>query len=309
MNNKIKVEKKKIVKALSQVKIGSIQRPKQLQIRANKLEIIKIKPKSVIPKREKSVREINAIRIAKTVELAKSGKRRIVRLNNNVIKKDANYDKITNIKNIGSDRVLVMIACGPSVLENDFSKFNDIKNIDIMVINKPLQSVWPPKFWAFCDNSQQERNRDAFNQYSGTIINSNVVKARRSNQIIITAKATTGVSRNLHEGYVIGRSSVYANLQVALWMNYSKIFVFGVDMCAVGGKLHHYGVNPDVPESKRVERFKGEADNYNIMANKLPDDIRKKIYFCSSYNPWPFVNKFNKISHIGVIERIISESI
>lgn len=312
MNNKIRIEKKKIIKSIAQAKVGLIKKPKQLQIRDNKSEIIKIKPKSIIvpAKREKSVRELNAIRIAKTVELAKSGKRKIIRLNqNSVIRKDANYDKITNIKNVGVGKTLVMIACGPSILENDFSKLKDIPNIDIMVINKPLESVWPPKYWAFCDNSQHDRNKDAFNQYGGLIINSNVVKARKTNQIIVTAKATTGVSRNIHEGYVIGRSSVYANIQVALWMNYDKIFIFGVDMCAVSGKLHHYGVNPDVPESKRIERFKGEADNYNIMASKLPDEIRKRIYFCSSYNPFNFTTRFNKVSHIGAIDRIISGSI
>lgn len=307
MTRKIAVHKKKLVKPIAQVRVGAIKRPQKV-IKTKTVEVVKKKPQTVvIPKRQRSVREQNVVRVQRSVEAVKQGKRQVVRLNNK-IKKDANYRKIQDIKNVGLNRILVMIACGPSVLENDFSILNDIDNLDIMVINKPLPSVWPPKYWAFCDDSQRKRNESHFKSYQGTLINSTVVKERKPNQVVVLPKAITGVSRNLHEGYVIGRSSVYANIQVALWMNYKKIFIFGVDMCQVQGKLHHYGVNPDVAENKRLKRFGDEATNYNIMATKLPEDIRKNIYFCSSYNPWPFVDKFNKWDHNGAIDKIIDIS-
>lgn len=211
--------------------------------------------------------------------------------------------KINEIKNIGIGRILVMIACGPSVNEIDVNQLNGLNKVDLMVINKPIISL-QPKFWAFCDQSQYLRNKDVFNNYGEITINSNTVLARKNNQIIIQAKQGRGVIKNINEGYIIGRSSVYANLQVALWMNYEKIFIFGVDMCSVNGKLHHYGVNPDVPEEKRIERFKFEAEHYDRMAELLQDNIRKKIYFCSSYNKWGFVDKFNKLDHKKAIEEI-----
>jgi len=301
---KIKVHKKAIVKSIAGVKSARVQ-PKQIEVK--KTQIVKQKPKSVVmpvPRRDMSKRQQDRITTKKTVEAVKHGNKKIVRLKGP--KRDVNYGKIANLRNSGKDRILVMIACGPSVSENDFSPLKNVEPIDIMVINKPLESVWPPKYWAFCDNSQYKRNKDVFNQYGGTLINSNAVQGRKNNQIIVRAKATTGISRNLHDGYVIGRSSVYANIQTALWMNYDKIFIFGVDMCEVNGKMHHYGVNPDVEKNKRLERFKIEAENYKIMATKMPDQTREKIYFCSSYNPFDFTKKFNRMGHKEGFEYLLS---
>ena len=225
-----------------------------------------------------------------------------------IISSSVDVSRIQKIKDVGIGRILVMIACGPSVLEVDFSPIKNQDNVDIMVINKPLKQVWPAKYWAFCDHSQYLRNTEVFDSYSGTIITSNGVRARAKNaeHIVITAIHKTGVSRDLRQGYVIGRSSVYANLQTALWMNYDKIFVFGVDMCKVDGKLHHYGKNPDVDDKIRQQRFDQESKNYNRMADTLPESIRQRIYFCSSYNPYDFVRKFNKINHLTAIKMISS---
>jgi hypothetical protein len=210
---------------------------------------------------------------------------------------------INSIKNVGTGRILVMIACGPTVKEVDFS-FVDHPFIDVMVINKPYPPVWPPKYWAFCDDSQRQRNEKEFSSYKGTIINSNGVRSHRAGQIVIRMKHNGAFSYDLNDGYVIGRSSVYANMQVAQWMNYDKIFIFGVDMTEVNGQLHHYGVNPDVRPDIRKDRFKNEARLYDKMADFLPESIRKKFYFCSSYNPFGFVKKFNKLNHKDAVEFI-----
>lgn len=61
-------------------------------------------------------------------------------------------------------------------------------------------------------------------------------------------------------------------------------------------------VEPD----KRATRFKYEADHYSKMAVMMPEHLRKRFYFCSSYNEYPFVNEFNKLDHKKSVEFIAS---
>jgi hypothetical protein len=305
MNNHRKIQVQKVRESNRAAKTKVVRPKRTIQVIHKESSSVK---KNVIMVRNKGEQQARPVRFQRNIEAVRNkGQRQIIR-NKTKIVKDANFHKISDLRNCGLNRILVMIACGPSVSDIDFTPLIGDSNVDIMVINKPFKQVWPSKYWAFCDQSQYERNKDAFNKYNGTLINSSAVRATRPNQIRVTAKHGTGVSRNLTEGYVIGRSSVYANLQAAIWMNFNKIFVFGVDMCKVGDKLHHYGTNPDVPPSKRLERFKTEAQNYEIMAKALSDEIRSKIYFCSSHNPWKFVDKFNKWNHEDAVERIISIS-
>lgn len=216
-----------------------------------------------------------------------------------------NFDKynqrILDIKGIGKGRVLIMIACGPSVLEAPLELLIDHPKIDFMAINKPYgfntgpkkhRGIWPTKFWVFCDHSQYNRNQDAWNSYGGTIINSPAVRAKRNNQIIIRNIPGKGFSKDLSRGYHIGRSTTYANMQTAYWLGYDKVYIFGLDMCEIDGKLHHYGVNPDVSSQNRKSRFANEAEYYAMAANLLPKPEKEKFVICSSYNPWGFVKQF-----------------
>ena len=221
--------------------------------------------------------------------------------------KDSNYNKLMSIKNSGSGQILVMIACGPSANEVDFLPLKGKNNIKIMVINKPISYIWPVDYWAFCDHSQYVRNKADFDSYNGLLINSIGVKAPKPNQVLVKAMHGKGFSRDITNGYYIGRSSVYANMQTALFMNFAKIFIFGIDMCAVDGKTHHYGngFNPDVAPDLRIQRFAYEAEHYSGAGEILSEDIRKKFYFCSSYNPWPFTEKFNKWDHKDAVAKIL----
>lgn len=237
------------------------------------------------------------------VKILKPTPSRIVKTSNNNHKYD---EKINNIKDCGVGKILIMLACGPSVNEIDITKLLNHDLIHIMVINKPIPSI-NPEYWAFCDNSQYTKNKDVFNSYGKLTITSSSVRASKINHIMIKPIHSEGIKRDLKEGYVIGRSSVYANIQVALWMNYDKIFIFGIDMCEVNGKLHHshYGINTDVSHDVRIKRFNDEEYHYNIMSEKMPEDLRKKIYFCSSYNTRKFVDKFNRLDHKVAVEEII----
>lgn len=281
-------------------RIVSVDNPKSHKI--NKIHKIDVPaPRVPIkqPKKVSNVANIKPIKINQA-RIVKPIKNKSI----NIVKDKKHDQKILNIKNCGVGKILVMVACGPSVSEIDITKLVNNDSIHIMVINKPIMKI-NPEYWAFCDNSQYVRNKDVFNSYGKLTITSSSVRAQKQNQIIIRPVHGEGIKRDLRDGYVIGRSSVYANIQVALWMNYDKIFIFGVDMCEVNGKLHHYGVNPDVSQAERIKRFGYEEYHYNIMSEKMPEDLRNKIYFCSSYNKRKFVDKFNKLDHKLAIEEIL----
>jgi hypothetical protein len=213
--------------------------------------------------------------------------------------------QIEGLRNIGLNRVLVMVAAGPSVLEVDLMPLSGHRVIDFMCINKPYVPLWPTRFWAFCDHTQHRANIDVWDKYDGIIINSPNVRARKPNQIIIRTKSGKGFSVDVSKGYYIGRSSTYAAMQVVYYMAYRKVFLFGVDMCGINGKFHFYGQNPDVPNNARESRFPAEAQHYLWAGQNLPESVRDRFVFCSSYNPWPFLKYFTKWDHKEAVQKIL----
>ena len=217
---------------------------------------------------------------------------------------------VEELKTSGVGRILVMVACGPSIMEVDLPKLQKHPLIDLMSINKPDPRVHPTKYWVFCDQSQYMRNKDTFEKYTGTIINAWSVRARHQNQILIRNRSGKGFSKNLLQGYYIGRSTTYANMQVAYWMNYDKVYIFGCDMCKPPGSddLHFYGRNQDVDPAIRQKRFAKEAEHYTNGAKQLNEVEKKKFIFCSAYNPWPFVKQFGQMDHAKAVEHIWNEA-
>lgn len=219
---------------------------------------------------------------------------------------DSRVLKIKSIKGVGKGKILVILAPGPSILEAEIEKLNGIEKIDSMTINKPDKRLWPSDYWMFCDRTQYDRNKDAFHKYFKTIINTDSIKANHPKQIKIKNMPGKGFSVDMLQGFYIGRSTTFSAMQVAAWMGYEKIFIFGCDMCRVGKKLHSYGVNPDVPEKVREKRFKKEAEFYDVASKIMGEDLRNKYYFCSSYNPWPFIDKFKRMDQKVAIEYILN---
>jgi hypothetical protein len=221
------------------------------------------------------------------------------------------YKKLVeDLKGIGKGRTLIMVACGPSIMEVDLPKLQEHPLIDLMSINKPDPRVHPTRWWVFCDQSQYMRNKETFENYTGTLINAWSVRARHNNQILIRNKSGKGFSKNLLQGYYIGRSTTFANLQTAYWMGYDKIYVFGCDMCKPPNTddLHFYGRNQDVDPAIRVKRFAKEAEFYLAGAKQLDGAERKKIIFCSAYNTWPFVKEFGSMDHHEAVNHILAEA-
>lgn len=215
-------------------------------------------------------------------------------------------NKIRKLYDIGRGRILVIIANGPSINQVDIGKLRGLPRIDTMSINKPDPRIWPTTYWAFCDPSQYNAHVDLWNDYTGTIINSTGVSQQKENSLQIRNIGGPGFSRDIVKGFHIGRSTTYANMQTALWMGYDKIYIFGVDMCEVDGMLHFYGVNPAVAPDMRKSRFQKESEFYAQAAEWLEDEARSKFVFCSSYNPWGFVDKYCKLDHKIAIDHIIN---
>lgn len=214
--------------------------------------------------------------------------------------------EIDSIKKIGQGRILVIVGNGPSHAEAKLEKLKEVDNLDFMCINRPDDRVFPSKFWMFCDNSQLRRHKKLWNSFNtGILINSSAVRERKKNTVRIRTMHGQGFSNNMHKGMFVGRSSVYAAMQVGLWMDYDHIYVFGCDMCAVGGKLYPWGSNPDVSDNNRIKRFDTEATFYNWAANNAHEKFRKKFTFCTSYNKYKFVDIFGRLDHREAIDIII----
>jgi hypothetical protein len=222
---------------------------------------------------------------------------------------ESSIKKTRELHNSCIGRILIIVANGPSVLEANLTRLLNIPNIDIMSINKPDARLWPTKYWLFCDISQIKRHRDLWSGYDGRIFNSTMITEARPGTVFIKNIPGQGFSLDLIKGFHIGRSSVYAAMQIATWLGYDKIYIFGCDMgvVTIDGKdmLHFYGQNPDVTADSRKRRFTDEAKYYENAANTLPEDIRKKFYFCSSYNKFGFVNMFNTLDHKQAVDIIL----
>lgn len=223
-------------------------------------------------------------------------------------------NKIHSLRGVGHGKLLAIFAPGPSILEAEIGKLQKISVVDTMTINKPDMRCWPTDYWVFCDRTQHKRNEEEFHKFPKTIINSTSIKVDHPRQIRITNLPGKGFSVDLVKGFFIGRSTTFSAMQIAGWMDYDKVFIFGCDMCRVvieqDGKrkslLHSYGVNPDVPEKVREKRFEREADFYDNAAKIMSERLRKKFYFCSEYNPWSFVDRFQRINQKEAVDYIFN---
>lgn len=215
--------------------------------------------------------------------------------------------KIQRIQNSKAGKILVVVGNGPSIMEVRLQDLKNHPDLEMVMINKPDDRIWPTDHWAFFDVSQIRRHAEYWDSYEGTLFNSTAIKKEKPSTVMFKNLGGNGFSFDLDKGLHIGRSSVYAAMQIALWMNYDKVFIFGCDMNPNGidGKLHFYGTNPDVNPETRKERFKAEAQYYDDAANKMTDEQRSRFYFCSSYNHWGFIKKYKYLDHKEAVSFIL----
>jgi hypothetical protein len=208
---------------------------------------------------------------------------------------------------IGRNKLLAIIGNGPSISEAPLEKLKGHPKIDVFSVNMPDSRVWPTAYWSFFDQSQLRRHAKLWQSYNGAIFNSTSIRESRPGTILLKNFPGKGWSRDISKGIHIGRSSVYASMQIGMYMEYEQIYVFGCDMNPDGldGKLHFYGVNPDVEPKIRSTRFERESDFYENAASILTEAERKKFTFATEYNPWGFVKKYSQTSHKTAVDEMI----
>lgn len=213
--------------------------------------------------------------------------------------KDPQTTKIISIQNSCTGRCLVILGNGPSLLQTDTSTLNSLPNVSLCTINVPDERCWPTPYWAFYDRIVLQNHKDLYYSYSGTIFNTTTINELNQNSIKFRHIPGVGFSHDLVQGLCVGMSSVYATIQVGLYMGFDKIFILGCDMNPTVDKnrTHFYGKNKTVDTNDRLTRFEKECNWYDFMAEILPKDIRNRIIFCSKgINPWPFLNHFESIT-------------
>jgi hypothetical protein len=241
--------------------------------------------------------------------------RTLAREGGELAEKKLQREKVRALRNAGAGRILVVVASGPSVNEVDLTPLKEHALVDTLSINTPHPALNPTTYWAFCDDDVYDRDPELFHTYPGVILNSWNVRAARpevlnaENQVLIpyVDEMSLPFSRNLLQGYVLGKSTTYASLQTALWMNYDKVFVFGCDMCRPPGAkhLHFQGGLHEMEPGEREERFALEAEHYLLAARHLTPTERSKFIFCSAYNPWPFLRYFGHLDHREAVEHVL----
>lgn len=202
---------------------------------------------------------------------------------------------IRRIHNKSVGKSLVILGNGPSLNLIDTNLLSQIENLELCTINVPDGRCWPTKYWAFYDISQFNMHRERYESFEGTIFNSTTIKGENPNSVKFKHLSGLGYSRDVVGGVYVGMSSVYATIQIAMYMNFDKIFIAGCDMNDKidKSKTHFYGVNPRVKPDTRLERFKKEANWYDRMTDTLNESEKSKIIFCSKgINTWRFMDHF-----------------
>jgi len=220
-------------------------------------------------------------------------------------------EKVKSLRGTAQGQYLVILGNGPSLREVDTHILAQYATIRLCTINMPDQRCWPTPYWAFYDRSQFHRHKELYHTFTGTIFNSTGIKEPNPNSIKFKHIPGLGYSRDITRGVYVGMSSVFATLQIAMFMGFSKIYVVGCDMSESvdPGQTHFYGVNPDVLPEERVKRFKKEANWYDRMVEALSPEEKQKIVFCSKgVNKWPFTSHFTTMRPDEAVEYIIKDS-
>ena len=291
----------KVVVQPSQAKAASLQQVKQTRIGVGGQRQIKQTPPPPPPNAAVSQKGLRKQRSLRKTQV------KYITANVNA----ASIAKTQSLWNTGKGKLLIIVGNGPSISEAPLEKLKNKPKIDTLSINKPDERLWPTTHWAFFDGSQIRRHETLWSGYNGNIFNSTAIKKQKQNSMQFKNIGGRGFSRDASKGIHIGRSSVYAAMQIGMWMNYEQVYIFGCDMDpgGINGKLHFYGDNPDVDPEIRKKRFKDEATHYDNAASILTPEERSLFTFCSlGVNPWPFLKLFSTLRHMEAVDEILEHA-
>ena len=89
-----------------------------------------------------------------------------------------------------------------------------------------------------------------------------------------------GFSLDLTKGMYSGRTSTYAAIMMALWMGFTEIYLFGVDLGYEGKDSHFYGSKEWYKTANVEEWFKLTGNAISCLAPHLYE-LRVRMYNCS----------------------------
>lgn len=221
----------------------------------------------------------------------------------------ANPAAVRATKGKGKGRTLVIVANGPSKKGADLERLVNHPEIDIAAINVPDQRVWPPKFWFISDFSQYRANARQFALYSrmrwGKIF---LAGANVKGPACIQLAGSDHFSLDPSAGVHVGGTTTNVSLQMALYWDYDRVFIFGLDMCSIDGKLyewgHHKVFGPKFDHA-RTKNFPHEAETLWAACDAM-GKFRNRVTVCSRHNRWPFVARLNRLDEREAVDLILS---
>lgn len=224
----------------------------------------------------------------------------------------SNPSEIRKTKGCGRGKTLVIVANGPSKKDADLSLLHKHPEIDVAAINVPDQRLWPPKFWFISDFPQYQANARQFAIYNrtklGTIFLSGAnVRGPACVQLLGSDRFSLDPSKGVH----VGGTTTNVVLQLARYWDYSRVFIFGLDMCRVGGNLYEWGdhkVFGKKYETRRERSFAREAETLWAACDAM-GEFGNRIVVCSRHNRWPFMARLQRIDEREAVDHILNTKV
>lgn len=215
--------------------------------------------------------------------------------------------KVAALKDTGRGRVLVIVANGPSISQIPLQKLKNHPKIALLSINCPDARLHSTDYWAVNDVSQLDAHHTLMANYPGILLVGNGVRRQVDNAVMIQVLEGKGWSSDLVKGYFLGRSTTYASMQTAAWMDYDKVYIFGCEMDPDAETLWFYGpTNAGIQADRRRSKFAAEAEHFQFAADHLSDAERARFIFCSEgLNPHAFVRSFSQLPVHRAVGHII----
>lgn len=224
------------------------------------------------------------------ISSAKSSHRRQRKDKYKLIQK--NIKKPTNC--IKKSQNLYIVGGGPSLRTFNFEK---LKGKDTIAVNKSLLNISDATYFITMDYSLLYRIDLPFEKYINTTkifvanmtklyydkgmltdIGNNITYDLSYFDLIIKSFSEIGVGYNFVD-FRHGDNSGYCALQFGLITGYKNIYLLGIDLCDINGRLYHHDGYKDITIKHNLKRHaRSWMKNIDDVKLKFPD---VNIYSCS----------------------------
>jgi hypothetical protein len=197
-------------------------------------------------------------------------------------------DNISDYKNLHKQKMLFILASGPSLSDLDLSL---LKNKMVMGLNRSILTYPEPYYQCVFDHRLFDLYLEDFKK-----VRQLFTLEDRPLGLTLKLLGGEGFSFDLEEGIYSGYTISYFALQVAVYMGFKKIFFLGLDLKHDGPKTHFFGQDQQTLEHENTE-FPKMIKMLNFGAETLASsDI--EVYNCS---PTSTLTTFKKISYLDAL--------